>query len=260
MFQARDILIYLSIICQGDAVKIIDMVNNRVPLDSKDMEAKLANRNFKCITILDKDYPESLRQIYPAPIVLYYEGDISLIYNVKDNISIVGSRKYSEYGGKMTDQIATELSYRYNIVSGMARGIDAIAHQAALNNHKKTIAVFGCGTDICYPPSNIKLFNQIKNEGLVLSEYPPGTKPSQDYFPARNRIIAALGNSLLVTDAEIQSGTAITVNFALNLGKEVFAIPHEVGSKGSGVNALIREGAILVEKAEDIFFDLKTVK
>lgn len=252
MFEARDILIYLALICHGNANLMYDMIEKRDDLDEKDMEEKLSHRNFKCITILDKGFPEQLKRIYPTPLVLFYEGDISLLYNIKENISVVGSRDNTAYGAIITNEIVTKLSNKFNIVSGMARGIDAIAHWSALKNGKKTIAVLGCGTNICFPSCNLKLFNLIKKKGLVVSEYPPDTEPNQLFFPMRNRIIAGLGDSLLVTEAQVKSGTAITVNCALEQGKEVFCVPHQVGSFGAGCNALIHDGAFLIQSAEDI--------
>lgn len=260
MFQARDMLIYLSLICEGDTRKMVDLINLKVEIDEKDMEEKLSNRNFKCITILDNGYPDLLKEVPLPPLVLYYEGDISLIYNIKDNISVVGSRDCSSYGKGITENIVSNLCKKYVIVSGMANGIDSIAHQSSLDNHGKTIAVLGCGTNICFPNNNLKLMNQIKKEGLVISEYPPNTPPLTFRFPQRNRIIAGLGNSLLVTEAKIKSGTAITVNYALSMGKEVFCVPHQVGSQGEGCNFLIHEGAFLIQKAQDIFDYFEDIK
>lgn len=256
MFTAREMLIYFSIISNGDANEIIRHISEKTPIDEKAARKVISQIRSKTLTLLDKDYPERLKQIALPPIVLYYYGDISLIYNIQDNISVVGSRCNTDYGKDVTNVFVKDLCRKYNIVSGLAKGIDSIAHRSAIANKGKTIAVLGSGIDYCYPPFNKDIYETIKKDGLLISEYPLDLPPQKEWFPMRNRIIAGLSGSLLVTEAKVQSGTAITVFYALQQGKEVFCVPHRVG-ENSGCNALIKEGAILVETADDIFYALE---
>lgn len=209
------------------------------------------------ITIMDKDYPESLKKLYDSPITLFYKGNKQLLK--KKSIAIVGCRQCSEYGKKVSFGFSYELAkHGQVIVSGMARGIDAYAHRGCLNANGKTIAVLGSGVDQVYPKENLGLYEEIiKSEGLILSEYIIGTKPNKMNFPARNRIISTLAESLLVVEAKKKSGTLITVDFALEQGKEIFVIPGNITSENSnGTNELIKQGANLATSVEDILHDI----
>ena len=171
------------------------------------------------------------------------------------SIAIIGSRDYSDYGKRVAKDFAYNLAENdICIISGLARGIDSFAHEACLSAEGKTIAVLGSGLDIIYPKENIGLFNKIiLNGGLVISEYPLGTKPQKQHFPARNRIISGLSDGVLVIEAKEKSGTNITVDFALEQGKDVFVVPGNIYSKTSnGTNFLIKEGAIPVTNFLDI--------
>ena len=205
------------------------------------------------IDLKSKWYPEKLKNISSSPKEIYCLGNLELL-NTK-SIAIIGSRDYSNYGERAAKEFSYSLA-KENIcvVSGMAKGIDSFAHIAALEAKGKTIAVLGSGLDIIYPRENKKLYeNIIKNDGLIISEYPLGTPPRRQNFPARNRIISGLSDGVLVIEARKNSGTNITVDFALDQGKDVFVIPGNIYSKTSdGTNFLIKEGAIPVTDYRDI--------
>ena len=199
-------------------------------------------------------YPERLRNIDDPPKELYCLGNLELL-NYKNNIAMIGSRNCSSYGERAAKDFAYNLAKEgICIVSGLAKGIDSFSHIGALNAKGKTIAVLGSGLDNIYPKENIKLVEEIiNNNGLVISEYPLGPKPLKYHFPARNRIISGLSDSVLVVEARRNSGTNITVDFALEQGKDVFVIPGNIYSKTSdGTNFLITEGAVPVLSYRDI--------
>jgi len=207
------------------------------------------------LTVNHSDYPEYLKHIHAPPIVLFKKGDISCTTPM---IAVVGSRNASYYGLST----AKELSYQLSkigivIVSGMARGIDTFAHKGALNAGGATVAVMGCGLDICYPYENKKLMESIIRSGAVLSEYPLGMPPAKWRFPARNRIISGMSLGVMIVEASDRSGSLITANFALEQGREVFAVPGGINSPYSiGTNKLIRDGAKMVLGIEDILEEL----
>jgi len=195
----------------------------------------------KAITILDQDYPKELLQLKKPPFVLFYEGNINLLKGRK--VAIIGSRKASRYGVYVTKEIVKKLNDRYIIVSGLAKGIDANAHMAA----HKTIAVLGNGLDVFYPYENEFLYKALKQSQLVISEYPLGVKPEKYHFPFRNRIIAALSEKIIVTEASAHSGTMLTVNEGLALNKEIYAVPYPFTTEEKvGCNILIEAGASII--------------
>lgn len=208
---------------------------------------------IEIITIQDEKYPNKLRNIYDSPAILYVKGDSSILNDF--SISIIGCRQCSEYGRIVAKQISFELAkYNINIVSGMAKGIDTCAHIGCINAKGKTIAVLGSGLDRVYPKENIKLYNEIiKSGGAIISEYIIGTKPDKLNFPARNRIVSGLSNGIIVVEAKEKSGTLITVDFALEQGKDVFAVPGNITSHNSiGTNKLIKQGAKMITCVNDI--------
>lgn len=197
------------------------------------------------ITILDDVYPDCLKELRFPPWILFYEGDIHLLND--EMVSIVGSRDCSRYGMDCTKDVIQHLPRSQTIVSGLAKGIDACAHHYALSYRHKTIGVIGCGLDIPYPKENIDLYKQLSKNHLIISEYPRGTPPRKENFPWRNRIIAALGKVLIVTEAKRHSGTLLTVNEALNLDRDIYCIPYPYDDlKGEGCNLLISQGAIIL--------------
>lgn len=208
--------------------------------------------NIKIININEREYPQALKEIYDPPISLYVKGNIEKLNN--KNIGIVGCRECTEYGKKSAEYFAYNLSKQnINIVSGLAKGIDSYAHLGSLNTGN-TIAVLGNGLDIIYPKENLELANEIiKRGGTIISEYPCGTKPDKMKFPARNRIISGISSGIIVIEAKEKSGTLITVDFALEQGREVFVVPGNINSINSvGTNDLIKQGARLVTTYEDI--------
>lgn len=226
--------------------------DNDIDLINK-MEIYMKRNEIKQIDFYDEDYPTNLKKIYDPPITLFYKGDIKLANS--NCISVVGSRNATKYGLDMSYKVGKELAEsNFTVVSGMARGIDTKAHEGALEYKKgKTIAVVGCGLDRVYPPENSKLFKEISEKGLILSEYVVGTKVEAGNFPARNRIISGLSNNLIVVEATPKSGALITVDFALEQGKTVYAVPGNVNSYASGgTNELIKNGALVYTCITDI--------
>lgn len=219
---------------------------------------ELKKKNVWFVTLLDKDYPELLRQIRNPPFVLYGKGDISLLKN-QNTIGIVGARRTTQYGRDVTKLLTEELVLNgFAVVSGLALGVDAVSHMVALENNGKTIAVLGCGVDCCNPGENLSIYNEILKSGnCIISEFPLGMRPTQWSFPARNRIIAGLSQGVLVTEGAEDSGSLITGEFALKFNRKVFAVPGPITSTMSkGPYKLISKGAKLVTRTEDILKEL----
>lgn len=215
----------------------------------------LKKNSVEFITSKDKDYPTKLLDLPDPPFILYYKGDKRLLDVKVLKIGIVGTRMITSYGREITESFTNDLVYAgFITVSGLALGVDGLAHRATVEAGGKTIAVLGCGVDCCYPNTNQRIYDQILEKGgLIISEYPLSAKPSKGSFPSRNRIIAALSDGLLVTEGAEDSGSLITANTALDLKRLVFAIPGSVTSSLSrGPLKLIRKGAKLVTSAEEI--------
>lgn len=206
----------------------------------------------RVLTLFDRSYPARLRTIPDPPPVLYVSGALSARDDVA--IAIVGGRRATPSGRVVTEEIAKELAGTgVTVVSGLARGIDAAAHRGALAGKGRTIAVLGCGIDRTYPPEHQALRRSIEAHGAVLSELPIGASPLSHHFPRRNRIISGLSLGVVVTEAAQDSGSLITAKLALEQGREVFAVPGSVKEEACrGSNGLIKEGATLIEQAQDI--------
>ena len=200
----------------------------------------------------DSVFPDFLKNINDAPLALYCAGDISLLN--RDCVAVVGARKCSEYGRQVALKIGETLAKNDIVtVSGMAEGIDASAHLGALKVGGKTIAVLGSGVDVCYPKCNKNLYDRIIDEGLIISEYPFGTKPKPFHFPRRNRIISAISKAVTVVEASSGSGSLITAEIAAEQGKEIIAVPGNINSTFSlGCNKLIADGASIMTVPEDV--------
>ncbi len=211
----------------------------------------------RILTLADSRYPKKLLQIPDPPLMLYVKGRLDLLS--ADAIAIVGSRNATAQGCLDAENFAYSLGHAgLTAVSGMALGIDAAAHRGGLKSPGSTIAVIGTGADIVYPARNHALAHQIADEGCIISEFPLGTSPMPANFPRRNRLISGLADGILVVEAAAQSGSLITARLALEQGRDVFAIPGSIHSPLSrGCHALIRQGAKLVETAEDILSELK---
>ncbi len=217
------------------------------------MNIKINKSKIKHIKLGDENYPEKLKNIYAKPQNLYLIGNEKLL-NCK-SIAIIGCRECSKYGAEQAIKFGYELAKKdICIISGMARGIDTYSHIGAIKAKGKTIAVLGCGLDVIYPPENVNLYKQIiECGGAIITEYPMKSRPEKQHFPARNRIISGLSDAVLVIEAKGKSGTLITVNYALEQGKDVYAIPGNISSVNSyGTNGLIKEGAIPVTNIDDI--------
>ncbi|MCI9063214.1 MAG: DNA-protecting protein DprA [Clostridia bacterium] len=220
----------------------------------------MERNNIDIIFIEDKEYPSLLKEIYSPPLCLYVKGDKNILNNV--SISIIGCREATQYGISVAKEFAYNLSNQnINIISGLAKGIDSAAHLGAIKANKRTIAVLGNGLDTIYPKENYKLSQDILNSGgAIISEYPLGTSPKKQHFPARNRLISGMSNGVLVVEAKEKSGTMITVDFALEQGRDVFVIPGKIDSDNStGTNKLIKQGARLVTNWEECIEDYKNM-
>ncbi len=240
---AREEMIALAFKYQGDHALIQKAIL---------VNEKVAARSYQnCVVIYDEHYPKLLYQLAQAPFVLFYEGNLELLNH--KSVGIVGSRNTCDYGLYETGKLVENLNPETVVVSGLALGIDGYAHACALT-HCKTLAVLAHGLDVIYPKENSDLYHQIKNKGLLISEYPPGTPIRKHQFVHRNRIIAALSNVLCVMQAQIKSGTMSTVEYALSLGIEIYALPYHVDEvEGSGCNLLIQQGASLLTSTTDLF-------
>ncbi len=220
-------------------------------------ELELCKRNnIEIISILDEDYPKDLKNIPDAPVILYIKGGLN---NSSLNIAVIGSRKASSYGLSTAKRISSQLaSLGVTVISGMARGIDSAAHEGALEVSGQTVAVLGSGLLNIYPPENIKLAKQISQNGAVISEFSLRTPPLRENFPRRNRIVSGLSRGVVVVEAAQRSGALITADLALDQGRDVFAVPGEVDSPTSyGTNYLIKQGAKLIDSAEDVLEEYK---
>jgi DNA processing protein len=224
----------------------------------RDQIRQYKTNEITVITIIDKEYPPLLKEIYQPPWALFIKGDLSLLETVP-KLAVVGSRQATQYGKNAIRSIFPGLVDKgVLIVSGLARGIDALAHEYAIKNGGRTIAVIAGGFYHIYPKENMGLALEMMKNQLVLSEYPPDTKPLRWHFPSRNRIISGLSEGTLIIEAKRKSGSLITANFAVNEGREVFSLPGNIFNPYSiGTNELIQQGAKLVTSAEDILEEIR---
>jgi len=238
----------------NNSIHAITSWRPRVSLEAE-ME-KLDCYGVKVLTWHAPDYPPRLKEIYDYPPLLYVRG--SLLPQDEWCLAVVGTRRASVYGRQVTEEIVSDLARsKITIVSGLAKGIDSIAHHSALDAGGRSIAVFACGLDVVYPSENANLARSIIQQGALISEYPLGTRPKADNFPRRNRIMSGMSLGVLIVEAGETSGALITANLALEQNREVFAVPGSVLSPASrGTNRLIQEGAKLVRDYTDILEEL----
>lgn len=213
-------------------------------------------KKIRIISFWDPDYPEILREIHDPPVLLFVLGEMDLASLA--GIAVVGTRNPTDYGRSVAKSLAKQFSsVRLPVISGMARGIDTMVHQETLRSGGLTVAVLGCGIDVVYPPENRTLYKNILASGCIVSEFPIGTQPDGPNFPRRNRIISGLSRGTLVVEAGQKSGALITAYLALEQGREVFAVPGSIRSMQSvGPNKLLKQGAKLVERAEDVYQEI----
>lgn len=240
----REKLISYSVHYNGDWARIAEAIKNAgpgMPVVCKETT----------VTIYDRAYPSCLRALRHPPWVLYARGDLALLQ--RPAVTIIGSREMNAYGRRATITVARRLARDLTIVSGVAKGVDAMAQTSALAIGGGSIGVIGNGFDTVYPKENQKLYARLSRQGLLLSEYPPHVGVRKEHFPWRNRLLAALGSALVVTQAACKSGTMLTVNQALALGKDIYCVPQPFGDEeGKGCNLLISQGAEILYTDEQL--------
>jgi DNA processing protein len=235
--------------------ELASLMQQRRKLVAEETFAVWQAQGIGICSLQDVEYPQLLRRCYDPPPYLFYRGRMQ---PEAVCLAIVGSRHSTPYGRNVARSFSESLSRNgVTVVSGAARGIDSAAHEGALTAGAPTIAVLGCGVDVCYPPENARLINQIAEIGCVISEYPPGTPPAPGRFPARNRIVAGMSVGVLVVEAAEKSGALITADLAMEENRDVYAIPGSVFSEASrGTHRLIQQGARLINSAEDLLAEL----
>ena len=224
--------------------------------DFASLELQYRKENIHFLMYEDVLYPKRLKEIYLPPVVLFYKGRLELFNRL--SIGIVGARNHTEYSKEALEYLLPDiLERKVSIISGLARGVDSLAHQLTLDLNGETIAVIGNGINICYPKENQSLYDAIGSKGLILSEYPLDSPPLKFHFPYRNRIIAGISHGLCVIEAKLHSGSLITANVALSENRQVFALPGNITSEYSkGTNELITAGAFPIRNANDILDSL----
>ena len=240
-----------------DQSSVTAIVNSRSSVSPDDEMERLHKAGVKAYCWLDDEYPLRLKEIDDKPPVLYVRGD--LLPEDEWAVAVVGTRRATPYGRQAAEHFATDLArHQITVVSGLARGVDAVAHRAALSAGGRTIAVLACGLDLVYPPEHAKLALEVAEHGALISDYPIGTQPRSEFFPRRNRILSAVSLGVLVVEGDVDSGSLITARLALDQNREVFAVPGSIyAPTHRGTNKLIRDGeAKLVGRTEDILEEL----
>ena len=247
----RKILLFFALKYKGQWNKIYKALENKERVNDEELKKIDHYKNF--ITIVDEDYPKSLKRIFQPPFVLFFKGDKKILETDK-KLAVIGSRECSLKGKENTFKIIKKLE-NFVIVSGLAKGIDATAHESALQNNLKTIAVLGTGINYCYPNENYDLYKKIAKNGIIISEYPNDFQGEKENFKIRNRLISGLSQGIIIIESKRKSGTMNTAKFALEQNKDIFCIPSS-DLMNSGNNLLIKQGAKLIEESKDIINDL----
>lgn len=250
---SRDILIYFAIKYKGDWENIMTAIKNKEEFVPNELLEVVKNMKCKAITLMDEEYPDSLKHIFKPPLVLFYYGDISLLKNFNTNLAVVGSREPTTYAKKHIVDMVKELALEYTIISGCALGVDALAQTTAIQNGGRSIGVLGSGINLFLPKTNGELIEKLAKDHLLLSEYPENVEPKPENYVIRNRIVVGLSKSVLVFDVKPQSGTLSTVTLATNYDRNILSIPYPLGTEFLN-NSFIKEGCYLVENADDIRF------
>ncbi|MCK4578683.1 MAG: DNA-processing protein DprA [Candidatus Marinimicrobia bacterium] len=252
----KDLLDSNLSVVDGISGTLIDRIHGAQPQYGLSILDRIHELGARFINISQPVYPALLKELYDAPVGLFIHGAGKL---EGDFIAVVGTRRPTSYGRETARALSHALvASGLGIVSGFARGIDSTAHTAALETGGLTVAVMGCGVDVVYPPENRKLYERLLENGLIVSEYPPGANPDAHHFPQRNRIISGLSLGTLVVEAGLGSGALITAVHALDLGRGVFAVPGKIDSpRSEGCHNLINSGAKLVAKVEDVLLELQ---
>jgi DNA processing protein len=260
MLTMREVLVYFSLKYQGDWLQIRNAIANREKVTDEEAQEVLKKVTSLTMTLIDDNYPFYLKQAYRPPFVLFYKGEINLLSSPY-KLGVIGSRNNTEYGAKCIEKLLGELNAAQSgitVISGMARGIDSLAEREAIQLGMNVVSVLGSGVDICYPDSSSDVYGFSSNspKGLLISEYPDGVQPLAEHFPARNRIIASLIDSLLIVEAAEKSGTSITAKLALEENKDILCVPSSILGENQFTNELIKDGAIMCMDGKDLFDSL----
>ena len=254
MESIHDILFAMSYKNSGDWNSIYKMLKEKVPITHQDIQEAYSRTDCSCLTITDNGYPENFKSVWKPPLTIFYKGDISLLENRK-MLAVVGSREPSQYTAETLIKLIRDvcrLDPGITIVSGLARGVDAIAMRTALDCGARVIGVMGSGLENIYPDTSKDIYDRCASgSGLVISEYPGETPPRKEHFPFRNRLIASLSRCILACQVGEKSGTYITIRYGLDLGKSIALIPQRL-EDGEITGQLVRDGALLVSDAYDI--------
>lgn len=248
----EELVLYFSLKYEGDFQKIYEAVMSKEKVDEKLKNELMEKLKCKYVTIFSEDYPEMLKQINCPPFVLYYYGNLKLLDTV--TVAVEGTVNPTDYGKIVTEKVVNELiSKNYTVVSGLGLGVNAIAHDVSIKNNGKTIAILGSGIDNCYPKENINLYNEIKSNHLLLSEYPFNRLATRQNLMFRSRLISGLSKTVVLTEVEIKSPKVVTAGYALEQSKDIYCVPTSIDNEKNGCNDLIKNGANVYEKIDDLF-------
>ena len=251
--DAKRVLLYLSLKYKGDWDMIFSNVGKEV-VDEEYLNQELSKMKFKYVTILDKEYPEQLKGIYKPPLVLYYYGDINLLKKERI-LGVAGSRNASSYALEACSKIIGEIEDEELVVlSGLARGVDTVALTSAKNNNLKMIGILGTGIDYCYPSENYPLYKKMKEDGLLISEYPYKEIVSKKNFTFRNRLVAAFSSVLFIPEVKDRSGTLVTIKHALTMNKTVMVVPTSIFDENYN-NHILKCGAKVITTGKDLNYE-----